>query len=142
MKTETRRVSSSIIHSSLFILHYSFLGLAQSDKPKFECSKPTETAGQGLPFLLRGLEAALSLPLLGLSGRDALDVFLGVDRLLTAVDVDEILAALGDVEGLLVAGGIAELAAGELGNQGRGLGIVLDLADDLLHVFVSFYIFI
>ena len=82
----------------------------------------------------------LSLPLLGLSGGHTLDVLLGVDRLLTAVDVDKLLSALGHVEGLLVAGGITELALGELGHQGRRLGIVLDLADDLLHGFVFLYL--
>ena len=74
----------------------------------------------------------LCLPLLSLRGGDTLDVLLGVDGLLAAVDVEEVLAAIGDVQGLLKACGIAEAALGVLGYEGRSLGVVLDLANDLL----------
>ena len=72
-------------------------------------------------------------PLVSVSRRHALDALDSVDGLSAAVGVQEELAALGLVEGLLVAGRIAEVADGLLGNQFRSFGIVLDLADNLLH---------
>ena len=76
----------------------------------------------------------LGEPLVGLRGGHALDALLGVLGIRAAEGVQEELAALGLVEGLLVAGRIAEGAEGALGHQLGGLGIVLNLADDLLHI--------
>jgi hypothetical protein len=52
---------------------------------------------------------------------------------LTASVIEEVQAAGSLVQGLLKAGGIAEVAVGGLLDQGGGLGVILLLADDLLH---------
>ena len=57
----------------------------------------------------------------------------GVRRVFAATDIQEVQASGGLVQGLLVTSGIAEETADLLLNQGSGLGIVLLLADDLLH---------
>ena len=75
----------------------------------------------------------LSEPLIGVGSGHALDAFFRILGLCAAEGVEEELAALGLVEGLFVAGRIAEVADGLLGNQLRSFGIVLDLADNLLH---------
>jgi hypothetical protein len=52
---------------------------------------------------------------------------------LTASVIEEVQAAGSLVQGLLIAGGIAEVTVGGLLDQSSGLGIILLLADDLLH---------
>ena len=90
-------------------------------------------------LLLRILQIPLRLPLFGLGGGDALDALLCMDRFFTAVVVQEILASLGDVEGFLIACGVSESAHGMLGDEGGPIGVVLDLANDLLHVLLFLY---
>ena len=88
----------------------------------------------GALFLLyRRLDVVLGLPSGNLGLSQTLDVLGGVDGLGATVDVDKELAVSGLVQALLVAGGIAELATGVLADQLSVLGIVLNLADDLLH---------
>ena len=75
----------------------------------------------------------LGEPLVGLRGGHALDALFSILGVRAAEGVQEELAALGLVKGLFVAGRVAEGAEGALGNQLGSLGIVLDLADNLLH---------
>ena len=79
-------------------------------------------------------------PLLSLLSGHALDGLLRIGRLFAAVHVQEELAALGLVEGLLIAGRIAERAESALGDELRSFGIVFNLADNLLHDDVPFKI--
>ena len=72
-------------------------------------------------------------PLVDLGLCNTGDGLLSVSRSFAAVCVNEVQALGGLVQGLFVAGGIAEVAEGELLDQSSGLGIVLFLADDLLH---------
>ena len=72
-------------------------------------------------------------PLIDLGLSQAQDVLVGVGRSLAAADVQEIQAAGGLVQIFLVAGRIAQLANNVLLDQSSSLGVVLLLADDLLH---------
>ena len=72
-------------------------------------------------------------PLLDLGLSQAQDVLIGIQRGLAATNVQEVQAALGLVQILLVTGGIAQLTKGLSLDQSSGFGIVLLLADDLLH---------
>ena len=75
----------------------------------------------------------VSQPLLDFGLSQTLDVLGGVDGSLAANAVDKV-QALGSLEqSLLVAGGIAEGTNSVLLNQSSSLGVVLLLADDLLH---------
>ena len=78
-------------------------------------------------------DAALGLPGVDLVLRQTLDVLFGVDRLSAAVDVDEVLAILGQIQALLLSGGIAVGAIGVLADQLGSLGIVLHFANNLFH---------
>ena len=69
---------------------------------------------------------------LGLSQTD--DILGGVGRSLATANVQEVQAAFGLVQVLLVASGIAVGAKAVGLDQGSGLGVVLLLADDLLHL--------
>ena len=72
-------------------------------------------------------------PLLDLGLGQSLDVLGGIDGSLAANAVDEV-QAFGSLEqGFLVTGGIAESTDSVLLDQSSSLGIVLLLADDLLH---------
>ena len=73
------------------------------------------------------------LPLLDLGLGQSLDVLGGVDGSLAANTVDEV-QAFGSLEqSFLVTGGIAESTDSVLLDQSSSLGIILLLADDLLH---------
>ena len=74
-----------------------------------------------------------SHPVLDLSLGQTLDVLAGMAGCLTAAEVQEVQSSGSLVQGLLIAGGIAEEAVGALLDQSSGLGVVLLLADDLLH---------
>ena len=78
-------------------------------------------------------------PFLSLLSGHALDGLLRERRSFAAELIEEELAALGLVEGFFVAGRIAEGAKGALGDQLGSFGIILNLADNLLHndVFLS-----
>ena len=91
-----------------------------------------EPAGISRLFLIcMGL--VVLLPLLDLGLGQSLDVLGGVDGSLAANTVDEV-QALGSLEqGFLVTSRIAELTGSELLDHGSGLGVILLLADDLLH---------
>ena len=79
------------------------------------------------------MELVVLFPLLDLGLGQSLDVLGGVDGSLAANAVDEV-QALGSLEqGFLVTGGIAERTDSVLLDQSSSLGIVLLLADDLLH---------
>ena len=75
----------------------------------------------------------LLLPGLDLVGSQAGDGLFRVGRLTAAEAVQEELAVLGLVQGLFVALGIAEYAENFLLDQFGSIGIVLNLADNLLH---------
>ena len=78
-------------------------------------------------------ELVVLLPLLDLGLGQSLDVLGGIDGSLAANAVDEV-QAFGSLEqGFLVTGGIAERTDRVLLDQSSGLGIILLLADDLLH---------
>ena len=72
-------------------------------------------------------------PLLDLGLSQTQDILIGIQRGLAAANMQEVQAALGLIQILLVAGGIAQLAKGLSLDQSSGFGIVLLLADDLLH---------
>ena len=72
-------------------------------------------------------------PLVDLGLSQTQDVFSGVRRVLAAADVQEVQTSGSLIQGLLVAGGIAKETADILLDQSSGLGVVLILADDLLH---------
>ena len=79
------------------------------------------------------MELVVLFPLLDLGLGQSLDVLGGVDGSLAANAVDEV-QALGSLEqGFLGTGGIAERTDSVLLDQSSSLGIVLLLADDLLH---------
>ena len=74
-------------------------------------------------------------PLVYLGLSNTLDVLGGVDGSLAANTEHEV-QTLGSLEQiLLVTGRIAQLATGKLLDQGSSLGVILLLADDLLHGF-------
>ena len=78
-------------------------------------------------------ELVVLFPLLDLGLGQSLDILGGVDGSLAANAVDEV-QAFGSLEqGFLVTGRIAESTDSVLLNQGSSLGIILLLADDLLH---------
>ena len=73
------------------------------------------------------------LPLLDLGLGQSLDILGGVDGSFAANTVDEV-QAFGSLEqGFLITGRIAESTDGVLLDQSSGFGIILLLADDLLH---------
>ena len=79
------------------------------------------------------MELVVLFPFLDLGLSQSLDILGGVDGSLAANAVDEV-QALGSLEqGFLVTSGIAESADSVLLDQGSGLGVILLLADDLLH---------
>ena len=83
-------------------------------------------------------------PFLDLGLSQSLDILGGVDGSLAAAALDEI-QTLGSLEqGFLVTSGIAERTNGVLLDQSSGLGVILLLADDLLHGMnlLSFSIFV
>ena len=78
-------------------------------------------------------ELVVLLPLLDLGLGQSLDILGGIDGSLAANAVDEV-QAFGSLEqSFLVASGIAERTDSVLLDQSSGLGIILLLADDLLH---------
>ena len=83
--------------------------------------------------LLKCMGLVVLLPLLDLGLGQSLDILGGVDGSLAANAVDEV-QAFGSLEqGFLVTSGIAERTDGVLLDQSSGLGVILLLADDLLH---------
>ena len=73
------------------------------------------------------------LPGLDLVSGETLDGLFRIGRLGTAEAIEEELSFLGLVQGLFIALGIAEYAENFLLDQFGSVGIVLDLADNLLH---------
>ena len=79
------------------------------------------------------MELVVLFPFLDLGLSQSLDILGGVDGSLAANAVDEV-QALGSLEqSLLVTSGIAESTDSVLLDRSSGLGVVLLLADDLLH---------
>ena len=79
------------------------------------------------------MELVVLFPFLDLGLSQSLDILGGVNRSLAANAVDEV-QALGSLEqSLLVTSGIAERTNSVLLDLSSGLGVVLLLADDLLH---------
>ena len=79
------------------------------------------------------MELVVLFPFLDLGFSQSLDILGGVDGSLAANAVDEV-QALGSLEqSLLVTSGIAERTNSVLLDLSSGLGVVLLLADDLLH---------
>ena len=72
-------------------------------------------------------------PLLDLGLGQSLDILGGVDGSLAANTVDEVQAFGSLIQGFLVTGRITESADSTLLDQGSSLGVILLLADDLLH---------
>ena len=79
------------------------------------------------------MELVVLHPVINLGLSQANDVLSGVGRSLTAAYVQEVQTSGGLEQGLFVASGIAELANSVLLDQSGSLGVVLLLADDLLH---------
>ena len=88
-------------------------------------------------FLPQGL---LLLPGLNLVGSQANDGLHFVGGLAAAEAIQEELAVLGLVQGFFVALRIAEYAENFLLDEFGSIGIVLDFADNLLHVSLPFAI--
>ena len=79
------------------------------------------------------MELVVLFPLLDLGLGQSLDVLGGIDGSLAANAVDEV-QALGSLEqSFLITSGIAEGTDRVLLDQSSGLGVILLLADDLLH---------
>ena len=79
------------------------------------------------------MELVVLFPFLDLGLSQSLDILGGVDGSLAANAVDEV-QALGSLEqSFLVTSGIAESTDNVLLDRSSGLGVVLLLADDLLH---------
>ena len=79
------------------------------------------------------MELVVLFPFLDLGLSQSLDILGGVDGSLAANAVDEV-QALGSLEqSFLVTSGIAESTDSVLLDRSSGLGVVLLLADDLLH---------
>ena len=72
-------------------------------------------------------------PVVDLGLGQAQDILSGIGRGLTTANIQEIQTGGSLVQSLLITGGIAEVAAGMLLDQGSGLGVIFLLADDLLH---------
>ena len=83
------------------------------------------------PFIMYQL--VVSQPFLDLGLCQTQNVLGGVDGSLAAADVQEVQTLGSLVQILFVTSGIAQLAIGVSLDQGSGLGVVLLLADDLLH---------
>ena len=79
------------------------------------------------------MELVVLFPFLDLGLSQSLDVLGGVDGSLAAADVQEVQTLGSLVQIFLVTSGIAQLAIGVSLDQGCSLGVVLLLADDLLH---------
>ena len=79
------------------------------------------------------MELVVLFPLLDLGLSQSLNVLGGILGSLAADAVDEIQTFGSLIQILLVASGIAQLAASELLDQSSSLSIILLLADDLLH---------
>ena len=71
-------------------------------------------------------------PVVDLGLGQALNILNGVRRCLAAAEVQEVQAAGGLEQSLLIAGRIAKITVSALLDQGSGFGIVFLLADDLL----------
>ena len=80
------------------------------------------------------LELVILNPLVDLGLSQTLDVFAGEGRGFAAAGVNKVQAAFGLEQDLFITGRIAIGAVGALLDQGSGLGVVLLLANDLLHV--------
>ena len=78
------------------------------------------------------------LPGLDFVSGQTLNGLFGVGGFSSAVTIQEELTALGLVQGFFIPFGIAEYAENFLLNQFGSVGIVLDLADDLLHLPLPF----
>ena len=79
------------------------------------------------------MELVVLFPFLDLGLSQSLDILGGVDGSLAANAVDEV-QALGSLEqSFLVTSGIAESTDSVLLDRSSGLGVILLLADDLLH---------
>ena len=77
-------------------------------------------------------------PVVDLGLSQTQDILGGIGRSLAAHYMQEIQASGGLVQGFLITSGITKETTGVLLDQGSGLGIVLLLADDLLHESNSF----
>ena len=84
------------------------------------------------PFAMYGLLVVLH-PVVDLGLSQADDILVGVDGSLAAANVQEVQTSGSLVQSFLVTGGIAEIADSVLLDQSGSLGVVLLLADDLLH---------
>ena len=72
-------------------------------------------------------------PVVDLSLSQTQDILGGIGRSLAAHNVQEVQTSGSLVQGLLITSGITKETTGVLLDQSSGLGIVLLLADDLLH---------
>ena len=72
-------------------------------------------------------------PILNLGLSQAQNVLVGVDGSFAATDMQEVQTLGSLVQILFVTGGIAQLTAGISLDQSCSLGVILLLADDLLH---------
>ena len=84
---------------------------------------------------------SVSQPLFGVGSAHALDGLFGIGGFFAAVAVDKELAVGGLEEALFITGSIAEIADSLLLDEFGGISIVLNLADDLLHVFCTLTLF-
>ena len=73
-------------------------------------------------------------PVVDLGLSQTQNIFSGVGRVFAAADLQEVQASGSLIQGLFIASGIAVEATDVLLDQGSGFGVVLLLADDLLHV--------
>ena len=79
------------------------------------------------------MELVVLFPFLDLGLSQSLDILGGILGLSAANAIHEV-QAFGSLEQVfLITGRIAQSAAGELLDQSSGLGVILLLADDLLH---------
>ena len=103
-----------------------------SSKPLRAVWKQKRACPLGRLLFMYG-ELVVFLPLLDLGLSQTDNVLLGVGGSFAADAVQEVQAAGGLVQILLVTCGIAQRTDSVLLNQGSSLGVVLTLADDLLH---------
>ena len=89
-----------------------------------------------VPKYYRGL--VVSDPLVCYLLGHSLDVLGRILGLCAALSVEEVVATLGNEEALLVACGITVGTNGNLLDEGRGLGIIFLLADNLSHFITPF----